>query len=319
MLIKQAPEDFIVEEIPIDFSGKGDYAIYCLTKKDYNTEGAIENICKRFGLQRKNIRYAGAKDRHALTSQYISIFKNPGRLSLDSKDLELAFASFHDQPLSLGSLRGNKFRIIVREIAAIPKSISQIPNYFDEQRFSEKNIDIGLCLLKKDFGKACELLELKADNNDYIKALRTIPMKILMMYVHSVQSYIFNEALAGQIIQYAKEKGIAHRTVPYSRGVFAFLDEYPQFNIQLVGFDPSGIDDVSQKKLLELGLSAQDFIIRQIPEISFEGAERKNIVDVKDLDIRIDKDTATLSFSLPKGSYATIVVKAMFYRKNSGS
>jgi tRNA(Glu) U13 pseudouridine synthase TruD len=42
MIIKKFPEDFIVEEIPVGFSGTGGYAIYRLTKKNYNTESAVE-------------------------------------------------------------------------------------------------------------------------------------------------------------------------------------------------------------------------------------------------------------------------------------
>ena len=59
MIIKQIPEDFIVEEVPIVFSGSGNYAVYKLTKRNYTTESAVATVCKRFNIRRKDIKYAG--------------------------------------------------------------------------------------------------------------------------------------------------------------------------------------------------------------------------------------------------------------------
>ena len=42
-MIKQIPEDFIVEEIPLhDFGGEGPYTYFLLEKKACNTEEAIQ-------------------------------------------------------------------------------------------------------------------------------------------------------------------------------------------------------------------------------------------------------------------------------------
>ncbi|HIH54970.1 TPA: tRNA pseudouridine(13) synthase TruD, partial [Candidatus Woesearchaeota archaeon] len=141
MLIKSIPEDFIVEEIPIEFSDKGDYSIYKLTKKDFNTESAVEHICNKFNIPRKNIKYAGSKDRHALTTQFISIFKDKGNLKIDTDNIKLGFISFHNEPLSLGSLKGNKFIIKIRDLSEEELNNFKtrfsddyvFPNYFDDQ------------------------------------------------------------------------------------------------------------------------------------------------------------------------------------------
>jgi len=60
----------------------------------------------------------------------------------------------------------------------------------------------------------------------------------------------------------------------------------------------------------------RDFIIREMPELSSEGTERDLFIEIKDFKIReMEKDKAVVSFSLPKGSYATVVIKELFSRQ----
>lgn len=309
MLIKSIPEDFIVEEIPIELSGKGDYSIYKLIKKDYNTESAVEYVCRIFNIPRKNIKYAGSKDRNAITTQYISIFKDKGNQKIDTDHIRLEFVTFHNEPLSLGSLIGNKFTIKIREISEqelinFKKRFREyyvFPNYYDEQRFSEDNFEIGLSILKRDFKKACELAKIPYENNDYVNALKKIPKKTLLFYIHSVQALIFNKELSEKIKSmgdyYLKE---------YSKGELAFLEDknYQPLNIKLTGFD-------SDNELLkEFNLTPRDFIIKQFPELSVEGIERACFVKTK-LSYSMEGNDIILEFSLPKGSYATILVKSV--------
>lgn len=320
MIIKSTPEDFIVEEIPIGFSGKGDYTIYRLTKKDYNTESAVEYICNKFNIPRKNIKYAGSKDRHAITTQYISIYKDSGRLSIDSDDIKLRFFSFHDEPLSLGSLLGNKFNITIRALSvedqdAFNKHFSQrfiFPNYFDDQRFSDNNYEIGLSILKRDFKRACELANIEAENNDYVNALKKIPSKTLLFYIHAVQAYIFNMELTEIIMKTGR-----YYLKDYSKGKLAFLEDrnYDALcrssMLKLAGFDSHDSDESNNNPLAELGLSPRDFIIKQFPELSVEGTERACFVDTN-IFYKKEGDDIFLEFSLPKGCYATMLIKALF-------
>jgi tRNA pseudouridine13 synthase len=311
MLIKSIPEDFIVEEIPIDFSGKGDYAIYRLTKKNYNTESAVQIICRNFHIDRNNIKYAGTKDKNAITSQYISIYKNKN-LSMDG-DLKLEFVTFHNDPLSLGFLKGNKFKITIREIEKQEiKSPAFVPNYFDEQRFSTNNFEIGLSILKKDFGKAASLIDnlkvkehLATSPNDFVGALKKLPQKILSIYIHSVQSFVFNEALFRMLKEYDG------KTIDYSLGKMIFTDFHDESKLPLVGFDTLPKGDV-KNILSELGLKTSDFIIRSMPELSVEESFRDCFVSVSDFSHEwLEDNIFTVNFSLPKGSYATIVLKSL--------
>ncbi|HIP75527.1 MAG TPA: tRNA pseudouridine(13) synthase TruD [Thermococcus paralvinellae] len=172
--IKQRPEDFVVVEvIPKRLIGKGPCLIYRLRKKNWETMAAIKEIAKRIGIHYKNIGFAGTKDRHALTVQYISICDTSLKEKLDSlkiQDINLGFAGY-GRPLKLGMLLGNRFRIIIRDpdlpieeaFERIKDILSELkfkggfPNYFGYQRFGEKRVvnhEIGKLLLKGRFEEA---------------------------------------------------------------------------------------------------------------------------------------------------------------------
>jgi tRNA pseudouridine13 synthase len=343
MIIKHTPEDFIVKEIPLkEWDDTGPYAVFRLTKIGLNTEQAIDIISKRFHIPSNIIKYSGTKDKHAHTTQYISIPTKPniGKLYIDEENLKMAHVGFSDEPLSLGTLAGNRFMITLREISSESiaalrhKDLTRflIPNYFDEQRFSSNNYNIGLHILKKDYKKAteymCESSDIYADTariylaahpNDYIGALKKIPKKTLLMFIHSVQSYIFNEALAKILIGDASSRNIESYAVAYSLGKLVFYDTVQEYDyvketesLDLIGFDTHTINHHIKHILEEKGITLRDFIIRAIPDMSVEGTTRECFVEVKSLEVHMLEDRAIIEFDLPKGSYATIVVKALF-------
>lgn len=295
--IKQSPEDFIVNEITnIKLKDKGIYSIFLLKKIDYTTEKAIQTIAEKLNIPRKSIGYAGNKDKKAITTQYISI-KSANIKELKLKDLELTFKGYSDKPVSLGDLEGNEFIInVVSEQK--PQKIEKMINFFGEQRFSKNNKDIGKAIIKKDFKKAAELVlehehdyELKCkeylshNKTDYIGALRKIPQKILQMYIHSYQSYLWNKMAE-------KEKNNT-KTVP------------------IIGFGTKQ-DTETEKILKEECITSRDFIIRPIPELSQEGSERDLYVKVQDLNIEKSENGYKIKFKLQKGAYATEAIKQIF-------
>ncbi len=234
--LKSRPEDFIVREITsikLSESAKaGQHAVFVLEKKGLATEQAVNGLCRRMKILRKNIGYAGLKDRHAVTSQYISI--KYGKKSFEKtvfRNFSILFKGFSDQGIALGDLKENSFEVVVRnidknELETFKKNFKEaekngelFPNFFGPQRFSKKNKEIGRALIKKDFKAAVGLLTanngqdkenqesksgfyenevvkfLSKYPRDYVGALRLIPRKILTLFVNSYQSYIFNKVL----------------------------------------------------------------------------------------------------------------------------
>lgn len=344
MLLKKFPEDFIVEELPLkEWDDSGPFAIFKLLKIGLNTEQAVDIISRRFHIPYSTIKYSGTKDKHAHTTQYISIPYRKGieDIRMDEDNLKMQHAGFSDEPLSLGTLKGNRFIITARDLSDNEKASLEsnrrfiegfmVPNYFDEQRFSSNNYNIGLSILKRDYKGAvrfmCESSDIFADTvriytaahpNDYVGALQHLPKKILLMFIHAVQSFIFNEALGRILSAHASDKSIMSKIIPYSLGSLVFYDDPRIYScisgaeyLQLVGFNTEEFNHHVKKILSEVGLVQRDFIVRALPDLSVEGTVRECFIEVKDLEIRLLEDRIILEFELPKGAYATNVVKAL--------
>jgi len=315
-IIKQQPDDFIVKEISnVKVSGRGRYLYYRLKKKNRNTLDVVKELGKQLNVQEKNIGFAGSKDKHAVTEQVISILGEKKEVNIDNVFLE--FLGYGDEPVTLGDLEGNEFEIVVRNLGDVNfKEINFVENYFDEQRFSSHNMEIGRSLVKKDFEKAVEMVEdsrlmehISKYQNDFIGALKKIPLRLLKMYVHAYQSYLWNETVAGLL---------EGKEVEYSLGKFVFCDERSNLEVPLIGFSTElkEAKEVVSKLMRKESLNFSDFVIKQIPELSMEGGMRKVCVDVKDFsfveggdEFNLGKKKVTLKFYLPKGSYATMVVR----------
>ncbi|WP_297481004.1 tRNA pseudouridine(13) synthase TruD [Thermococcus sp.] len=171
--IKVFPEDFVVieEPLPSVFEGKK-HAVFLLKKRNWDTMTAIKEIAKRAGISYRDIGFAGTKDRHAVTYQYISVPADAKDKveSVQIRDVELKFVSY-GRFIKLGHLLGNRFRIIVRdvdekaferakEIVGELREKGGFPNYFGYQRFGERRVVnhlVGRLLLQGKFEEAARL------------------------------------------------------------------------------------------------------------------------------------------------------------------
>ncbi|MCC7574891.1 tRNA pseudouridine(13) synthase TruD [Candidatus Woesearchaeota archaeon] len=316
MILKQVPEDFVVAEIPLlEVLDKGKYCICELSKRNRNTEDAVFEVSRQLRIPRKCISYAGIKDKQAVTSQTISVLTSPDKLkSFNHEDISLRFLGKSDELVSLGRLKGNSFRITIRGLSGDEKiSDKSIINFFHEQRFSENNVVIGKYLLKKKYSDAVNLLindrswgenirkHLEKSKNDFVGALKTLPKKILILYVHAYQSYLWNES-----VKILLNKGVVVDFVPL-----------PGFGGFSASEEVSGVvNDLLQKE----GVVSKDFLNRDISFLSVEGTTRKVFIKPSDLvisdflddELNIGKKKLVVSFSLGKGEYATNVVEQLF-------
>ena len=155
--IRTTPEDFFVDEtIGFTATGSGEHWLVHIEKKGANTAWAVKHVAAFAGLTERDIGYAGMKDRHAVTRQYLSVPAKKGA-SLDwssftNPDVRILSAERHARKIQRGALSGNRFVIVIRDIvgdrAAADAVLTQIqqrgvPNYFGEQRFGRGggNID----------------------------------------------------------------------------------------------------------------------------------------------------------------------------------
>ena len=79
-----------------------------------------------------------------------------------------------------------------------------------------------------------------------------------------------------------------------------------------MGFDTNIMQTVIAEQMKSLDITQRDFIIKAIPELTMEGTTRECFAQVEGFSSeKLDEKTIKIKFSLPKGSYATIVVKAL--------
>ena len=151
--------------------------------------------------------------------------------------------------------------------------------------------------------------ELCKNPNDFVNAFHQLPKGLRFMFTHAYQSYLFNRCISKRF-----EKGIGIKTDPDD-----ILDNgFP--TAALFGHESliyEGIaGDIEKEVLEEEELDLEEFKIKQMPELTSRGTRRSIVVVPKYLElIEIGDDEfnegtkkLTLSFSLNKGSYATIAL-----------
>jgi len=296
------PEDFIVEEVIKLKECNGNYLYVKVKKRNWNTIDLINLISRKLNIRRRDIGFAGIKDKNAITTQYISI-NNCSAESLNKlkiKDVELTPLFRGDKPIRMGGLIGNKFRI---NLGFKAKRIDFIENYFGEQRFSKNNIEIAKSILRKDFKRACELMNnkdvdnyLNLNKNDFIGGLKKVDRTLLGLIAGSYQSYLFNRYVCNYLKSFKDS---------YLHNGYVFVRKIKRSKeINLLSFD--NYDDYLVY-LKEDGLDENDLIVRSIPDVLFLGNKRKLFVKVSDFKVKGN----AVEFSLPKGSYATVVISKL--------
>lgn len=171
--IKDRPEDFVVQEIPLyEPSGQGEH-VYCrIEKKGMNTIDTVTRLAAALNVSSRDIGYAGLKDARAVASQLFSILGTTPEavLALQMPGITVKSADRHINKLRIGHLAGNRFIVKIREVEpADAEKVRPVldelqrrgmPNYFGEQRFGRRgnNDLLGAALVSGDLKKMLGLL-----------------------------------------------------------------------------------------------------------------------------------------------------------------
>jgi tRNA pseudouridine13 synthase len=163
--IKDQDADFRVVELPLyRASGQGDHTYARIEKTGLSTFEAVRRISRELGINPRQVGYAGLKDAHAVTVQWLSLGDVPAALveRLDLPGVRVLEVDRHTNKLRVGHLRGNQFTIRVREVAedALPAAqaildvlaAQGVPNYYGEQRFGLRGDThlLGRALVRHD-------------------------------------------------------------------------------------------------------------------------------------------------------------------------
>jgi tRNA pseudouridine13 synthase len=163
--IKNRPEDFFVQELPLyEPSGEGEH-VYCeIEKVGLTTFDAINRMASALGVGSRDIGYAGLKDARAVTRQVLSVWgtNEEAVMGLRVPGITVRWAARHGNKLRLGHLAGNRFAVKIRgvnptDVVKLKGPIEEVrrrgmPNYFGEQRFGRRgdNDKLGAALVRDD-------------------------------------------------------------------------------------------------------------------------------------------------------------------------
>jgi len=147
--VRTFPEDFQVTELPlIEPDGEGEHVWLYIRKRNENTLWVAGQLAAFAGVHPRQVSFAGLKDRNAVTEQWFSVHM-PGQdapdwQAMNSDTLSVLRHARHSRKLRRGALKGNHFRITLRDITGEQPDLEQrlgvikgqgVPNYFGEQRF----------------------------------------------------------------------------------------------------------------------------------------------------------------------------------------
>ena len=147
-ILKDRPEDFRVDEIPAyEPSGAGEHLFVRFEKTGLDTREAVRRLAGALAVDPRDAGTAGMKDRHAVTTQWAS-FHRGDAAKLEGAAIEgvrVLEARPHGNKLRTGHLRGNRFAIRLRgaprdaeqEARAVLDALActGVPNYYGDQRF----------------------------------------------------------------------------------------------------------------------------------------------------------------------------------------
>lgn len=171
--LKQRPEDFFVQEVPLyEPSGEGEHVYFEVQKVGLTTFEALSRLARALGVPARSVGYAGLKDARAVTRQVFSVVGTTPEhvMNLGLPDLRVLWAARHGNKLRLGHLKGNRFAIKVRDVE--PTAVLRLrgpidvltrrgmPNYFGEQRFGRRgdNDRLGAALVRGDDAGVLKIL-----------------------------------------------------------------------------------------------------------------------------------------------------------------
>ncbi|KZC17333.1 tRNA pseudouridine(13) synthase TruD [Rhodanobacter sp. FW510-R12] len=316
--LRASPEDFQVEEIlGYDADGAGEHALLWVEKRGANTDWVARELAKFAGVPQVAVGYAGMKDRHAVTRQAFSVQlagkPDPDWSAFPRAEVKVLAATRHSRKLKRGALRGNRFVLVLREVqgdrTAAERVLEQIaargvPNYFGEQRFGREGGNVAQA--RAMFGGR----RVDRDKRSFL--------------LSAARSQIFNGVLAARVKRGAWDSPLDGEiwSLAGSRSWFgpepfdatlaerlARGDIHPSGPLWGQGEPPSQGEAGALER--EIGAANSD-LADGLAAARMEQERRPLRLLPKDLRWHwLGDDALELSFELPAGAYATVVVREL--------
>jgi tRNA pseudouridine13 synthase len=318
--LKAEALDFVVEEVPLYAAcGSGEHVYVTHRRSGRATRDVVLALARAFRIQPRDVGYAGLKDKRAVATQTFSL-PLPVAVALD--DVERRVASEvggdvlavkrHGNKLRRGHALGNRFvvriggvhpdaseraRAIVAELAR-----TGVPNAFGPQRYG---LDGGNARAGQDLIRAGArarrgwLADLQrsawqSSLFDRWLALRMERGLFERIVAGDVAKKLDNGALFDVLDEAAENERAQRREITHTGPIFGAKMR-----------SASGVAGALEDEVFaESGITLRELAVARL-----EGTRRAGRIFVDELAIEPLEGALKVSFGLPKGSYATTVLR----------
>ena len=321
---KVEAEDFLVEErLGFEPSGVGEHCLVWVEKRDLDSNTVSTLLADALGIRRRSVSHCGLKDRHAITRQWFSIHmpgeESPQAEVLEAERLKVLRVTRNGRKLRRGTHVGNRFTIRLRGSDADPAEILErwrvicergAPNFFGPQRFGRDggNVEKARAMFAGEF----------AVRDRFLRG----------MLLSAARSYLFNTVIARRIEQ-------GNWDLPLDGEVYGFAsnrslilperhrgDEAGRFaegSIEMTAplWGSGDLQSVGDLQVLEQGcVDPYRELTSGLEDAGLRQERRVMRVRPTDPQIEVAENEATgydilLSFGLPKGTYATTLMREL--------
>ena len=310
---------FVVEEIPLyEPSGAGQHVYVRLTREGWTTREIENRLAKLFNLRDVDIGCAGRKDKHARTTQTFSL-NLPGA-DLDAvaarireeMPVDLAWVQLHRNKIKAGHLLGNRFRVVVLNPGegALPRAQAVVralherglPNFYGPQRFGVEgdNAERGREILFSGRGPRERWLR-----RLLLRAYQSALFNTWL--VRRMEHGWFELLLRGDVAKKRDTGGLFEVEEPeveqarFERDEITYTGPIYGYRMWWADGKPGALE---HQVLEEVNLTGE-----LLHRAHLDGSRRRARLVMEDLQVESHPDGLLLTFSLPKGAYATTVLR----------
>jgi len=321
-----SPETFIVSELfnPV-LSDVGKYYYYLLEKKGLSHKQAVKKIPTQ-------AFFCGIKDKHATTKQWVCTKEKID--DIEEEFFKFKYIGQSNEKIFVGKHKGNAFKVIVKLNDKEEESIRHFKakneltcNYFGEQRFNQKNLEIAALLTKEDYEGALKLFltQVTGFDSDLSREMKKNISEKWGKWKELAESDIFKDTKKRKVFDYLTEhesnyKGAFSASEPRSVALIVKTAQALRFNVELNKLALEKKPNNAKSLIVgqELNLLANKAMKREIiiQPTEFEQNFRKGILERRTFfaaqkfkAIKLEKGKYELSFELDKGQYATIFLR----------
>ena len=290
---RSAPEDFVVDELAAPEPGEGEHVLLQIKKRGANTAYVAQQLAQLAGVQSRDVGYFGLKDRHAVTTQWFSVWlaqkPEPQWRQLDSDEITVLQHFRGPRKLRRGEHLGNRFQIRLRNVSGdrdaaegvLRRVPEGVPNYFGEQRFG-----LG--------GGNLDLVNQLAGEQESGKRRRT-PRNQKAFAMSAARSWLFNQVLASRVSQGNWQQILEGEPEDSGSGPLWGRGRNPAADAQLALEEAAMAPWKDWRDWLEhCGLSQE---------------RRMLVLKPQGFQADWEGEDLTLSFALPPGTFATAVLR----------